>query len=196
MPYFWRRQVTKGTVYLYYEFVSEQLMDDARVARDFHPGNIPLGSVLYLSGVCRVSSEQSLLTVLAAVAAALFLSVVPARGSGENPETEVRLLFTGDILLYARSGKAIEPQSAIFQPRIESHYVGGRSGGREPGRGRRPQEGCLESSEQAPCFPIRKEFVPLLRAAGFGAIGMANNHSSDLVRRRGRQPAGSLDKMI
>ena len=42
------------------------------------------------------------------------------------------------------------------------------------------QDGCLESARQVPCFPIREEFLPLLRAAGFSAIGLANNHSSDL----------------
>ena len=44
-----------------------------------------------------------------------------------------------------------------------------------------PQDGCLESTQQAPCFPVREEFIPLLlRAAGFKAIGLENNHSSDL----------------
>ena len=143
-----------------------------------------------------MSSEQSLLTVLAAVAAALFLSVVPARGSGENPETEVRLLFTGDILLSRGVEKQLSRNPQSFS-RALSPIMSGAGlavGNLEGAVG--PQEGCLESSEQAPCFPIRKEFVPLLRAAGFRAIGMANNHSSDLgqaARQATRRLLGQND---
>ncbi len=143
-----------------------------------------------------MSSAQSLLTVLAAVVAALFLAVLPAQGSGENPETEIRLLFTGDILLSRGVEKQLSHNPQSFS-RALSPIMSGAGlavGNLEGAVG--PQDGCLESAGQTPCFPIREEFVPLLRAAGFRAIGIANNHSSDLgqaARQATRRLLGQND---
>jgi hypothetical protein len=128
-------------------------------------------------------SAKSLLTILIAAAAACFLPFPSAHGTshgGENPETEVRLLFAGDILL----SRGVERQ-LIHNPQALSRALSsilsgaGLAIGNLEGAAGSP-DGCPELAGQAPCFPIREEFITLLRAAGFTAIGFANNHSADL----------------
>jgi poly-gamma-glutamate synthesis protein (capsule biosynthesis protein) len=127
-----------------------------------------------------MSSEKPLLTALAAAMAAVLLSVVPVKGTGESPGAEVRILFTGDILL----SRGVETQlshNAQSLARALNPILSGADlavGNLEGAAG--SLDDCLESAGQAPCFPVREEFLPLLRSAGFKAIGLANNHSSDL----------------
>ncbi len=121
--------------------------------------------------------------VLLIALAASLLSVAFTHGAlreDENPQIEVRLLFAGDILL----SRGVERQ-LILDPRslsraLQSTLSGAcwTIGNLEGAVG--PPDGCPAPEEQRPCFPIRDEFIPLLRQAGFKAIGLANNHSSDL----------------
>ena len=143
-----------------------------------------------------MSSAQSLLTLLAAVAAALFLSVVPAQGSVENAESEIRLLFSGDILLSRGVETQLSHNPQSFSRALNPILSGAdlAVGNLEGAVG--PQDECLDSAGQIPCFPVREEFIPLLRAAGFKAIGLANNHSSDLgqaARQATRKLLGQND---
>lgn len=140
-----------------------------------------------------MSSAQSLLKLLSAFLAAFLLSAVPALGGGENPEAEVRLLFTGDTLLSRGVERQLshDPQSL---PRALSPTISNADlaiGNLEGAVGSR--DDCLEPGGQAPCFPIREEYVPLLRDAGFKAIGLANNHSSDLGRAALQNTCGLLE---
>jgi len=91
---------------------------------------------------------------------------------------EVRLLFTGDILLdrgvrteIERTGRSPwDPWSALFR---KAHFVVGNL------------EGALGDARacEGPrrlCFAAPPAYVELLRRAGFHALGLANNHAGDL----------------
>jgi len=131
-----------------------------------------------------MSPAKSLLTILIVAGAACYPLVRPIHGADpgcENSQT-VRLLFSGDILL----SRGVERQ-LIQDPQAFSRALGPILSGADLAVGNLegaagPQDACPESTGQSPCFPIREEFIPLLRGAGFRAIGLANNHSSDLGR--------------
>ena len=184
VPYFGRRQVTKGAVYSYYEFVSEQLMDDARVAR---VASIPATSRLDLSlsvrEFTRMSSEKSLLTVLAPSRRLAFRLSAPATG----PIRRRRFANRSALVIYrrhsslARSGEQLIHDPQAFSRALGPILSGAGPGDRQPGRGRRARR----TPARNPCskrhaFPSGKSLFLLLRLAGFKAIGMENNHSTDL----------------
>jgi poly-gamma-glutamate synthesis protein (capsule biosynthesis protein) len=130
-----------------------------------------------------MSPAKSLLTFLI-VAAATCLSVVPslhgAAPNSDNQQTEVRLLFAGDILL----SRGVE-QQLIHDPQALSRALYPILSGADLVIGNLEgavgsQEGCIHSARQAPCFPIREDLITLLHASAFTAIGLANNHSADL----------------
>ncbi len=128
-----------------------------------------------------MSAAKSLLTILI-VAAACFPLVRSAYGAdcGCEDSQTIRLLFTGDILL----ARGVERQ-LIHDPQAFSRALGPILSGADLAIGNLegaagPQDACPESVQQPPCFPIREEFIPLLRQAGFKAIGQENNHSTDL----------------
>ncbi len=141
-----------------------------------------------------MSAARSILMLLAIAAAAPFLLVAPSHGAshgGENPEVEVRLLFTGDILLSRGVERRLihDPQSLSRALHPILSGADWTLGNLEGAVG--PPDGCTQSTSQGPCFPIRGEFIPLLRQAGFKAIGLANNHSSDLGQT-GREATARL----
>ncbi|MHC1728360.1 MAG: CapA family protein [Syntrophobacteraceae bacterium] len=127
---------------------------------------------------------KSLLILLIAAAASFLpadVSASTAPGNGEHSEKrELRLLFTGDILLsrgvdrqFARNP---QPLGRALQPMLSgAEWVVGNLEGAVG-----PPDACPASDLAVPCFSIRKELIPALRQAGFNALGLANNHSSDL----------------
>lgn len=129
-----------------------------------------------------MSPAKSILMLLM-IAAAPFLLVAFTHGAchgGENSQIEVRLLFAGDILL----SRGVERQ-LIHNPQSLSRALQSTLSGADWAIGNLEgavgsPDDCPESAGQRPCFAIRDEFIPLLRQAGFKAIGLANNHSSDL----------------
>ena len=145
-----------------------------------------------------MSSAKSLLTISIVAALACFLPVCPAHGvdrGGENSEI-ARLLFAGDILLSRGVERRLIRNPQAFGRVLGPIFSGAglAVGNLEGAAG--PRDACLESTPQAPCFPIRAEFIPLLRAAGFKAIGLENNHSSDLgqaARQETRRLLGQND---
>lgn len=141
-----------------------------------------------------MSAAKSLLTlfgVLAALALASFPKGAshaagggqPADGSQTPPtleKREWRLLFTGDILLSRGVELRLRDNPRALAHALQPALAGAdfAAGNLEGAVGSAEQ--CVASPGKAPCFPIRGEFIPLLREAGFKAIGLANNHSSDL----------------
>lgn len=105
--------------------------------------------------------------------------LAPILGGGQQ-EPEVRLLFTGDILLSRQVRREIEltgrspwgPFENLFR---RATWVAGNL---EGAVGKAAD--CVPSGSGSPCFDIPASMIALLSKAGFRAIGMANNHSSDL----------------
>jgi poly-gamma-glutamate synthesis protein (capsule biosynthesis protein) len=105
------------------------------------------------------------------------LAAIPVAG-GQEPD--VRLLFTGDILLSRQVRREIEltgrspwdPFANLFR---SATWVAGNLEG-AVGTG----EGCIPTDSDSPCFDVPASLIPLLSNAGFRAIGVANNHSFDL----------------
>ncbi len=133
-----------------------------------------------------MSPAKSILMLLLVAAAAPFLLVAFTHGAfhgGEDSQNEVRLLFAGDILL----SRGVE-RELIHNPQSLSRALQSTLSGADWAIGNLEgavgsPDDCAESAGQSPCFAIRDDFIPLLREAGFKAIGMANNHSSDLGQR-------------
>jgi poly-gamma-glutamate synthesis protein (capsule biosynthesis protein) len=130
-----------------------------------------------------MSPAKSILMLLLVAAAAPFLLVAFTHGAfhgGEDSQTEVRLLFAGDILLSRGVERELIHNPQSFSRALQSTLSGADWAiGNLEGAVGSPDD-CAESAGQSPCFAIRDEFIPLLREAGFKAMGLANNHSSDL----------------
>jgi Bacterial capsule synthesis protein PGA_cap len=104
----------------------------------------------------------------------LCAAMVPAAAK----EPELRLLFTGDILLSRQvaqewTRRGVSPWlkfAGLFQ---SADWVGGNLEGvvGDPAD-------CLSS--QSPCFAIRAELLALAGQAGFAALTQENNHAGDL----------------
>jgi poly-gamma-glutamate synthesis protein (capsule biosynthesis protein) len=118
-----------------------------------------------------MSSARSAL-VLGALLAALSFSA--------RQEAPIRLLFTGDILLSRQVLREIEitgknpwdPFTRLF------HNAAFVTGNLEGAVGKEAE--CTPPRSDSPCFDVPASMIPLLSKAGFHAIGIANNHSSDL----------------
>jgi len=93
---------------------------------------------------------------------------------------DVRLLFTGDILLSRQVRREIEvtgrfPWDGFAQLFHGAAWVAGNLEGAVGD----PRE-CLPAASGSPCFDIPPASIPLLTRAGFRALGIANNHAFDL----------------
>lgn len=114
--------------------------------------------------------------VIRALAGLLFL-LLGLQAARAEPER--RLLFTGDILLARETAREIaarngaSPWSAIA-PSLKS--VDLLMGNLEGAVG--DMADCEAPLEL--CFAVAPHLLPLLKQAGFTAIGIANNHSGDL----------------
>jgi hypothetical protein len=95
-------------------------------------------------------------------------------------DDELRLLFTGDVLLsrqvqaeIARSGRF--PWAGLQGLFRASGFVVGNLEGAVGSAG-----DCAPAASASPCFAIPRDLISLLSRAGFGAMGAANNHAGDL----------------
>lgn len=107
-------------------------------------------------------------------------SLLAAIQAGGRQEPEVRLLFTGDILLSRQVRHEIEvtgrsPWGSFANLFKSATWIAGNLEG-AVGEAR----DCIPADSDSPCFDVAASMIPLLSQAGFTAIGMANNHSSDL----------------
>ena len=102
------------------------------------------------------------------------LAVIPASGE------ELRLLFTGDILLSRQVRREIEQTGRFPWDGFANLFHGATwvVGNLEGAVGTADQ--CLPTDSESPCFDVAPELIPLLSKAGFRALGIANNHASDL----------------
>jgi len=100
--------------------------------------------------------------------------------AGGQQEPEVRMLFTGDILLSRQVRREIELTGRSPWGSFENLFRGATwvAGNLEGAVG--AAEDCIPTDSGSPCFDIPASMIPLLSKAGFRAVGMANNHSSDL----------------
>lgn len=99
---------------------------------------------------------------------------------GQTAASDVRLLFTGDILLSRQVRREIDrthrfPWDAFTTLFHSATWVAGNL---EGAVGSADQ--CSPTESESPCFDIAPELIPLLSKAGFHAVGVANNHASDL----------------
>lgn len=108
--------------------------------------------------------------------------VAPAgdRSQRKAPTKEIRLLFTGDILLSRQVALEIEqkrqsPWTNVGELFHSADWVGGNLEGAVGS-----SSGCRAASERSPCFAIDPSLLPLARSAGFTALGNENNHAGDL----------------
>lgn len=95
-------------------------------------------------------------------------------------QRDIRLLFTGDILLSRNVELELEkrktsPWTSLSKLFGQADLVVGNLEGAVGAR-----EDCLPSSANAPCFSISESFVPLFASAGFKALSVENNHNHDL----------------
>jgi hypothetical protein len=93
---------------------------------------------------------------------------------------DLRLLFTGDILLSRQVRAEMERTGRSpwegWPPILrEADWVVGNLEGAVGD----PAD-CVSSSERSPCFALTDSALAVLHRAGFRALGMANNHSGDL----------------
>jgi len=93
---------------------------------------------------------------------------------------EIRLLFTGDIMLSRNVQRELEqrgtsPWTNLTRLFSRADLVVGNLEGAvgEP-------VNCVPSTATAPCFSIPGRFIPLLASAGFKALSIENNHNHDL----------------
>jgi hypothetical protein len=92
----------------------------------------------------------------------------------------IRLLFTGDILLSREVRREIEltgifPWTGFADLFKNATWIAGNLEGAVGSA-----EQCIPTDSDSPCFDVPASLIPLLSKAGFRAIGIANNHSSDL----------------
>ena len=103
---------------------------------------------------------------------ALLLAVAPARGE------DVRVLFTGDVLLSRQVEVEISRTGRSPWDRLATELAGADLviGNLEGAVGAAAD--CLPSAN--PCFAVAPNRIALLRKAGFTAMTIENNHSDDL----------------
>ena len=107
-------------------------------------------------------------------------SQVEAQTSRPESSKDVRLLFTGDILLSRQvaveiSRKRQSPWINLGNLFRSADWVGGNLEG-AVGK----DANCRESTERSHCFAIDPSLLPVARAAGFTALVNENNHAGDL----------------
>jgi capsule synthesis protein PGA_cap len=118
----------------------------------------------------------------ALLAALVFLACAAIDASAQGAHDRAgayRMLFTGDILLAREVAREIQARGHVSPWRDmgnmfkHADFVFGNLEGTVGGAG-----DCREPKEF--CFTVDPRLVPLLKQAGFTAVGTANNHSGDL----------------
>jgi hypothetical protein len=136
-----------------------------------------VGEALSVRTAIVVSGAPAVILKWFAVSALAAGTVVAAAATEANSEPH-RLLFTGDIMLSRQTAREIavrhmSPWHDIGDAFKSADFVFGNFEG-TVGR----MEDCAEPKEL--CFAVSPELMPMLGDAGFTAVGVANNHSSDL----------------
>lgn len=123
-----------------------------------------------------VPCQRTVLSVLLALL--LALPALAVQDGAQPHGKELRLLFTGDILLSRQvqeewTRRRQSPWSGFVELFRSAAWVGGNLEGvlGEPA-------GCVDS--KSPCFPISLPALQLLGEAGFAAVAQENNHAGDL----------------
>lgn len=110
----------------------------------------------------------------------IFLILAGAFAAPLSPASgkDVRLLFTGDVILSRGVVRQLEgnPGSLARSLRPTLAQADWTAGNLEGAVG--SADDCIDPL--GPCFPILPKYMPLLKDAGFSAISLANNHSTDL----------------
>ena len=93
---------------------------------------------------------------------------------------EIRLLFTGDVLLSRQVAVEIcqkrqSPWVNLGNLFHSADWVGGNLEGAVGA-----SSTCRKASVRSPCFAIDPSLLPFARSAGFTAFGNENNHAGDL----------------
>ncbi|MGC9972869.1 MAG: CapA family protein [Bryobacteraceae bacterium] len=106
--------------------------------------------------------------------------LLAATAGAWDGDGELRLLFTGDILLSREVRREIDrtgrfPWEGFMGLFRQASWVAGNLEGAVG-----PAQDCLPGNSASPCFAIAPNLIPLLAQAGFRALGMANNHALDL----------------
>ena len=158
------KKVTKGAVYSYYEFASDQLMDDASGSVASLPATSLVDLPLMFPGAPRMSSAKSLLTFLSPPA---WRRAFPVRRPGTKRAAKIRKPKCGCYLpVTSLLSRGVERQ-LIHNPQSLSRALSSpfylsadlAIGNLEGAVGSR--DDCLEPGGQAPCFPIREELRTL-----------------------------------
>lgn len=126
----------------------------------------------------------------AVVLAAALLTNAPVLGS----DTRAGIIFVGDILLARNVDREIREtrespwRNIASRLRKASHVIGNLEGATgEP-------DGCRDTGDGAPCFVVAEDHLQLLAGAGFTALGLENNHSTDLGADRKFVTQQSLER--
>ncbi len=136
---------------------------------------------------------------LRAILAALVLAAGIARSAsaageprGDPGSAPHRMLFAGDILLSRLVAREIDARRGVSPWRDIGDALKGADfvfGNLEGAVG--SMDDCQPPKEL--CFAVSPRFVPLLRDAGFTALGAANNHSGDLGAAGRRETRAALE---
>lgn len=141
-----------------------------------------------------MSSKNSLLTIVLVLLSTAIPGIAMAsaratpgsqvtaqtHSAKENSGKEVRILFTGDILLSRQVPEeiAMRKESPWKNFRKLFHSGAWVAGNLEGAVGN--PSACVASSKRSPCFAINPSLLHYLRDAGFSALGNENNHAGDL----------------
>jgi len=111
----------------------------------------------------------------------IFFVCLLTQGSKQHDNNEIRLLFTGDILLSRNVSKEIElkktsPWGELKRLFKDYDIVAGNLEGAVGN----PADKLISTNSSSPLFDIKNEHVSLLKEAGFNVITIANNHGFDL----------------
>jgi poly-gamma-glutamate synthesis protein (capsule biosynthesis protein) len=154
-----------------------------------------VGGAILVEGDSLVSCQRPLLRLILATAIVLSVAgdntlTTAHQGSGaflaathaapQESSKEVRLLFTGDVLLSRQVAAEIRqrghsPWINLGNLLRSADWVGGNLEGAIG-----DVSNCRESSERSPCFAIDASLLQWAGAAGFTALGNENNHAGDL----------------
>ena len=123
-----------------------------------------------------------------ALLAWLLLAAAQALGQASAPE--VRLLFTGDILLSRQvevelAARKVSPFGALENEFRQAAWIGGNMEGAIGAAA-----DCLPKAN--PCFATPEAAAQMLRAAGFKTLTIENNHAGDLGVAGRRRTAEAL----
>ena len=134
-----------------------------------------MGARIHLRGEAVMSGKSALLAVSLAI-----FSVAPgtATGAAQQSSKDIRLLFTGDILMSRLVKSEIQQRKASpwaeFAELFRSaNLVGGNFEGAIG-----EQANC--PAESKPCFAAPEAAAAMMRQAGFRLVTAENNHAGDL----------------